>query len=182
MKKCIAILLFIGVLCVELIGCGKKDMNTVILGSSEEHGYKQGIENPLDTEGTMLFDYYKATIGVEGEPYREITLNAVDDYLYVNVYEGSRSEGTTTMHKAYIGTTELYDELYDAVERYEMLTWNGDVGTSMTGVLEVVKFIGADGDVVRVSSENMPNDGEEAFSYISGLINEYLSSSPYCVR
>ena len=135
---------------------------------------------PDDTEGTLLYDYYTTPTAVVGDAkYDEITVNESEGMLFINVYSGSSTEGTTTSHKAYRAPYGLTDKLDRVVKEYKMAKWNSRDGVGMTGKLTVFKFPGADGKLVRVTSENMPEDGEDAFNEIYNILSDALSEAEF---
>lgn len=107
---------------------------------------------PIDTEGTMLFDYYRASVAAVESTYSEITINGADNgVLYLNVYSGSRSQGTTTSHRAYKVSSTVLDEVLAVVDRYDMAKWNNKDGVGIDGLILVVKFLGNDGNFCRLA-------------------------------
>ncbi len=124
------------------------------------------------TEGRLLLDYYSAPAAVVGEAeYHEITVNeGADGALYFNVYTGSAADGTTTSHKAYKATEEVLAKAKEVVDKYGMATWNDEPGVGITGAVRVCKFVDEYGDLVRVSTEHMPEDGGTAvFAFAEAL-------------
>ena len=135
---------------------------------------------PDDTEGTLLFDYYTTPTAIVGDAqYNEITVNESEGMIFINVYGGSSTQGTTTSHKAYWAPYGLLDKLDEVVRRYKMAKWNARDGVGMTGRLTVVKFTNGDGNLVRVTSENMPEDGEDAFNEIYNILCDALSEAEF---
>ncbi|MBR5115081.1 MAG: hypothetical protein IK101_07295 [Oscillospiraceae bacterium] len=135
---------------------------------------------PDDTEGTLLYDYYTTPTAIVGDAkYDEITVNESEGMLFINVYSGSSTEGTTTSHKAYWAPYGLTDMLEWVVNGYKMAKWNSRDGVGMTGKLTVFKFPGADGMLIRVTSENMPENGEDAFNEIYTILSDALSDAEF---
>lgn len=135
---------------------------------------------PEDTEGTLLFDYYKAPTAIVGEAfYDEITVNESEGMYFINVYSGSSTEGTTTSHSAYWAPDGLMDELMRVVKKHKMAKWNDRDGVGMTGAITVVKFRGDDGIYIRVTTENMPEDGASAFNEIYSILTDALSKADF---
>ena len=64
----------------------------------------------------------------------------------------------------------LYDCL-ELVDKNKMRKWNEQDGLAITGAAYVVKFREAD-RTVRVSSENMPEDGRKAFGEIEQVLSK----------
>lgn len=131
------------------------------------------------TEGKLLLDYYSAPAAVVGEAeYHEITVNeGADGALYFNVYTGSAANGTTTSHKAYKATEEVLDKAKEVVDNYGMDTWNDEPGVGLTGAVRVCKFIDEYGDLVRVSTEHMPEDGNTAVYAFAEALSSCLEGA-----
>lgn len=130
----------------------------------------------IDTEKTLLFDYYSAPAAVVGDAeYHEMTLNrGSDGLLYLNTYSGSSTYGTTTSHEAYPVPDALLDEALNVVEKYGMANWNDQAGVGLCGAILVVKFPDEYGNLMRVSTEHMPDDGQKAFGEIAGVLGGAL--------
>ena len=129
-----------------------------------------------DTEGTLLFDFYKASVAVVGDAaYSETTINEADGKYCLNTYAGSRTDGTTTKHTAYNASAEVLERVMQVVKKYEMEKWNDSPGVGMCGAITVVKFRDAAGQLIRVSSDHMPDGGEQAFAEIRDILGEYLT-------
>ena len=60
---------------------------------------------------------------------------------------------------------ETVDQLMEVICTYGMNGWNSREGSGISGKLYVCKFREG-GSLVRVSSENMPDDGLEAFDAV----------------
>lgn len=133
----------------------------------------------LDTEKELLFDYYSAPVAVVGESeYHETTLNrGSDGGYYLNTYSGSCDEGTTESHDAYYADAELLEKLTAVVERYGMAGWNGQTGIGSDGAIRVVKFRGEDGELIRVSTEHMPENGDTVFDEIISVLSAALQNA-----
>ena len=135
---------------------------------------------PEDTEGTLLFDYYEAPEAIVGEAfYDEMTVNESEGMIFINVYGGSRTEGTTTSHSAYWAPDGLMDKLMRAVRKRKMDKWNDMEGWGITGAIRVVKFRNDDGSYTRVTSEHMPEDGQSAFDEIYSILCEAVAEAEF---
>ena len=160
-----------------LFGCNKEGVNQSDFNLADISGYQPGLKYATDTEGTLLFDYYHATVGLpEGQSYTEKTVNAVDGRLYLNTY--SEDENGVTTHKAYVADKFLLTSLFETVSNNKMWKWNEGDNPGETGAITVVKFAGSDGAMVRVSSENMPDNGGEVLRELNGIVNSFLANSP----
>ena len=140
-------------------------------------------DGDIDYEQTLLFDYYTAPAAIVGEAfYNETTVNRGSDGLYyVNTYRGSRDKGTTTYHATFAAPDGLLDDLMGVVNEYKMDEWNDGDGVGLDGAIKVVKFRDTANKLVRVSSEQMPENGEEAFGKVAEILSEIDYSSPISV-
>lgn len=148
----------------------------------------------VDYTQALLADYYTAPVAIVGESiYHEITLNrGSDGNLYLNVYEGSRDEGTTTSHTVYRVVNPDYDgkpdavvgELNEVVRQYRMEDWNGQPGVGLDGRITVCKFRNSnssfmdfDHEIIRVSTEHMPDNGEKAIAAFRDVLEQALQNA-----
>lgn len=139
-----------------------------------------GEKASVDYTQTLVADYYTAPIAIVGESiYSEITLNwGSDGRLYLNVYEGSRTEGTTTSHIVYCITNvspyAVINNLDSVVKKYKMEKWNDQPGVSLDGRISVCKFLNSSNELTRVSTEQMPDNGEEAIAAFREALGQAL--------
>lgn len=126
-----------------------------------------------ENEDTFLYDYYSAAAGVVGDArYSEMTVNrSSDGTLYLNVYSGNSD---TESHTSYTVSSALTDELNEIIEKNKIEKWNDEQGFCIDGAVRVFRFTDKNGKLIRVSSENMPEDGEKAFSEIRAVMSEYI--------
>ena len=117
----------------------------------------------------MVFDYYEATVAtVGGDGYDEMVLytRQADDLLILARY-GRWGEGAETCKATFVPYYVL-DECMAVVEKYQMGSWKD--GSALGGKIYVVKYL-QDGEIVRVSSDNMPmEDGPSAFGEIDHIL------------
>ena len=66
----------------------------------------------------------------------------------------------------------IIGDVFNGVDKNKMRKWNEQDGLAITGAAYVVKFREAD-RTVRVSSENMPEDGQRAFGEIETTLAKY---------
>ena len=134
---------------------------------------------PEYAEELLLVDYFEEIYG-EGDDggYYEITLSFSDaigpDLLFLDEYIRENAN-TDEIQTRYVVPTEVFDECKDIAESYDMRSWADDeTGTSMDGVYLVFQYY--DGaEHIRVTTENMPGDCEQAFSDIKILLESYMS-------
>lgn len=136
---------------------------------------------PIDTEGTLIIDYYSAPIAPFGEAvYTEITINrAEDSSLFLNFYQGEVNSGVTTKHAAYHTEQRAVDEVLAAAKKYRLGEWNNQAGFGLMGGKRVVKFPGQDGELIRVSTDCAPKelswDINAPFIEISSILYRYMT-------
>jgi hypothetical protein len=172
------------ILVVLVIGGGFLYMNRnrLMLGGSgmDSDPLSKYISNFSEIPaGTLLIDYFEKQEGVlvqksdgteTGGGYYEITLSAYTDTdIQLDVYKREH-EGAEEYHKAYFVPLSLLNEAYKVIDQYAMKNWNRDKATGgMTGMYYVCKFH-KNGEFIRVSSDQMPEDGPEAFAEIKALL------------
>ena len=129
---------------------------------------------PTEEPDTMLVDSYRAITGTDGgDGYDEYTLYSYDSdsaKLYVYHQQGDASETETV----YLVPGEVIGECYAAIERHMLRSWKTVTDpVAYDGATLVCKY--KDGDqYVRVTSDKMPEDGEEAFSEIEAVLKSYI--------
>ena len=124
----------------------------------------------------MLVDYYDAVTGTDGgDRSYELVLNlTTDDSIRLDVYNASY--GTEETCVSYYVDYGAVDESLDVIEKYKMNEWNQKDGIAIDGTVTVCRFILPGGGFERVSSDNMPEDGTEAFSTVRQVLEKYLSA------
>ena len=124
------------------------------------------------TEKKLLFDYYAKTIGTpEEQSALEIALyENTADSLQMEIYAADEddNEGVKQLEVS----ADVLDRVMEIVKRRKMYRWNDEDGISIDGKLFVCKFWHND-ECIRVSSENMPDNGVSTF----GKILETLMSA-----
>nr|MCR5108401.1 hypothetical protein [Lachnospiraceae bacterium] len=127
------------------------------------------------TNDNLLFDYFEKIVAIEGESeYREFCLYKFSDEELILAMYNKKQGAKETMDYCFV-PFDVLDECMDITDRHKMREWNN--GVSIDGMIYVVKF--RDGEVLkRVSSENMPKDGMEAFDAVADvLFAEWNSAS-----
>ena len=131
------------------------------------------VPEGVDTEGKLLLDYYTAPEAIVGESiYQEMTVNlGSDGNLYLNVYSGSRTYGTTDSHTACPFAEDRLAEIMEFIEENDLEHWNDGDYFGITGLITVVKFRNAEDELIRVSSEHMPDNGKRIMTEIASMMN-----------
>ncbi|MCR5596089.1 MAG: hypothetical protein K6G12_09585 [Lachnospiraceae bacterium] len=126
------------------------------------------------TNDQMQFEYY------ERQYVDENTTEYVDFCLYEcdnnSAYILARytKHGSEKEHLSYrLVPNSVIDDCYDCTVEYEMDKWG--TGQALEGAVYVVKFYKL-GNILRVSSESMPENGMEAFDTIGNIIKNAWAS------
>ncbi|MBQ1317858.1 MAG: hypothetical protein IIY46_10345 [Lachnospiraceae bacterium] len=156
--KRVLLWIFVLLLGAGLSGCGK--------GSSDERPAKPDTPAGVIVESNMLFDSYEATVAtVGGDGYDEFVLYDHGGEGLILARYGTGAETPKTC----IVPDTVFDDCMAVVRQYGMDQWKN--GHGMTGKICVVKFLHK-GEIVRVSSEMMPDGKESAFSDARRVLTE----------
>lgn len=129
------------------------------------------------TESVMLVDFCRRTVAtVGGDGYSEVVLYETPEgetqVHFYSRYEGDEEES----HRAYRAADGVKEKAYELISRYGMAGWNDEEhGPGMTGAIVVLKFRCADGSYIRVSSDNMPDDGAGMMYDVRACLTEGLT-------
>ena len=118
----------------------------------------------IPAQKILLADYFEREITEDESPYFEAVLYSYSDtQALMEIY----TAGGTDHEKmtACLVPLETVDQLMEVICTYGMNGWNSREGSGISGKLYVCKFREG-GSLVRVSSENMPDDGLEAFDAV----------------
>ncbi len=134
----------------------------------------------VDGEPIIMVDYYETALGeVEDggeDEYYELVLydDQNGELLLVEYRNGGTPQETETRYRVPMGVlTEALDVIYNA----RMNEWNDMPDTtSIDGALYVCRF-NESGSYTRVTSEQMPEDGLQAFSTLKTLLSAYLTDA-----
>ena len=126
-----------------------------------------------DEPDVVIFDYYEKTVGTAGsEPYYEMVLYTYSEEevrLTCYTFDGASPETEVS----YIIPLDSYLAAMEICDYYEMSDWNTwPEYKSIDGKLYVCKFYNGK-TLTRVSSEQMPENGDEAFTEIYHLLSSY---------
>ena len=123
-------------------------------------------------EERMVFDYYEATVAtVGGDSYTEFVLYEWDEDDLLLAKYSRQGSGKEICRICRVPSSCLYDCLI-TVNRNKMKTWKD--GMALTGKIYAVRF--RDGDqVIRISSDDMPEDGRSAFQQVGAVLQSAWS-------
>ncbi len=124
----------------------------------------------------MLVDYYTATVAtVGGDGYDEYVLSSIGDSKeaarldYYARWEGDEEE----THVSYTVPYEAVEKAYEAIDRERLRNWNDeDMIGGITGGVVVVKFLDGE-EYVRLSTDDMPEDGKERLHSVGSVLVSY---------
>ena len=123
--------------------------------------------------GVLLVDYYrKETAG--GDGYYELVLSTTTDPNQYQIDQYRKEEGGEETRVSYLLPFDIQGDCLEIVEEYGMREWNNEeTPVALDGVLIVCKF--RDGEeTIRVSSDQMPENGEEGLQKIRELLEECM--------
>ena len=163
----------------ERINTGySEDRGFIIEFTMPEHDVRLRCEShnsmvyvpPVDP-GTLLLDYYEATVATDGgDDSREITLTYYDPVqVKLDVYKDADEP------VSYLVPYEAFDDCLGVMYTEGLESWEGmDDLISLDGVRKVVKIRGEYGDYLEVTTDSMPEDGERAFDSIREVLYKYV--------
>lgn len=126
-------------------------------------------------EEAMLVDYYTATVAtVGGDSYHELVLYEYSgDKLRLSVFDKDGDSDET--REDYLVPVKALEECRAVIKKNEFDNWNDkyeDIG--LDGGVTVVKYLNDNGEVVRVSTDCMPDDGKQKLSEIWAVLSSYV--------
>lgn len=132
------------------------------------------IETYHDAEkNTMLLDYYERVVGTpEEQPYYELVLYTYSDtQALLEEYNDSGTDHEPVTR--YLVPIIAAQEMLTAVKDSGMVNWNKRDGIAICGMAYVCKFPDGKGDYIRVSSDNMPEDGTRLFGTVCAAMRKW---------
>ncbi|MDO5126095.1 MAG: hypothetical protein Q4D35_06970 [Ruminococcus sp.] len=134
-------------------------------------------------DGQLMIDYFERSVatinytsdGQEVEPgHYEITLSKHNStQVRLDIYTRDNSASEENQITYYVPIKVLKD-VYRIIDKNNMRKWNSDKnGSSLSGKFFVCKFYYKDG-LVRVTSDNMPEDGKDVFNEIHDTLSSYI--------
>lgn len=126
------------------------------------------------TNENLVFDYYEAVVAtVDGDGYDEYCLYKYTDNRLVLASYSKWEDKEEKMNFCIVPSSVLNDCM-DLVKKYKMITWKD--GRGLNGKRYVVKFMN-EGELKRVTSDDMPEDSREAFDSIGRVLSEAWSAN-----
>ena len=171
--KIVAIMLPVLVAAAVLTACGMK--NKHVENGGDIVRYESPVQLPEES-GVMLLDCFETVRGAEEDRgYEELVLYTTDDpsVLLLERYAAD-ADGEQTLTKYHV-SCHAAELCYTIMENYDMRHWEEmDDTVSLDGVLKSCKFYD-NGTYVRVSTEQMPEDGENALAEIRLTLGDYMT-------
>lgn len=124
--------------------------------------------------GTMLIDCYRTEKAVDDSGYFELVLYTTEnsDMIRLSVYSKDNKD-TDENHTDYLVPYEAAESCYKIIEKHHLNQWNDMKNTvSADGILTVCKYY-SNGEYVRVSTEEMPQNGTEILDSIADVMSSY---------
>ena len=124
--------------------------------------------------GTMLIDYYRTEKAADDSGYFELVLYTTEnsDMIRLSVYSKDNKD-TDENHTDYLVPYEAAESCYKIIEKHHLNRWNDMKNTvSADGILTVCKYY-SNGEYVRVSTEEMPQNGTEILDSIADVMSSY---------
>ena len=131
------------------------------------------IELPKEKD-QILIDYFDRVIGTEEiNPYFEIVIYTYDENnLLLKIFNDGGSEEEKI--NDYLISHDSYYEIYKLIKDNKIDKWNKlKKKYSLNGRIYVLKYFDGN-ELIRVSSEHMPEDGTKAFNDIYNKLLEYI--------
>lgn len=122
----------------------------------------------------MLIDcYWETAATVGGDGHHEFVVTTTDDPEQVRLDEYIKEEGGEETCTTFYIPYQVADECLWITEAYGLAEWNDmEDAVSLDGAKKVCKFW--DGEThIRVSTEHMPEDGEEKLDTLFELLESY---------
>ena len=164
-------------LCLMLAGCGAEEVAVISEDTEPEVSTLTEPASPEDciANENMVFDYYEAVVAtVGGNESTEYVLYKYTDTQMVLARYTKEEDSEEKMDYRLVPSSVL-DDCMAKVKKYKMSKWKD--GRGLNGMRYVVKFMDK-GEMLRVSSDDMPEDGREAFYAIRGvLVSEWAAGS-----
>ena len=157
-RRAIAAFIAGGILIMSLFGCGAENKK-------------------IDAKpGELLVDCYRATVAtVGGDGCVEMTLTSSDDPSAVILDVYTKEADEEEKHETFTVPYEAASRCFAAIEEEGLAAWHErDDLVSINGAKYVCKFRTESGSYIRVSSEEMPEDGVRSLTRISSILAEYV--------
>ncbi|MCR5282430.1 MAG: hypothetical protein K6E18_03600 [Lachnospiraceae bacterium] len=128
------------------------------------------LQDEIDPDN-MAFDFYEKTMATDGgdghEEYVLYERNEGEGMILAKyTQEGDEAESVSCC----LVPTQIWDSCMHIVRSRGCADWNENKGVE--GTYYVLKFPDGKGNMVRVTSDEMPGDGMETISLLKGVLSE----------
>ena len=122
----------------------------------------------------LLLDCYRATVATDGgDGYHELVITTTDDPEQVRLDEHIKEEGEEETCRSCCIPFSAAQEFLSFVDDHGLAEWNDiENGISIDGAKKVCKFRDGTG-YIRVSTDRMPENGEETLDALFELVKSY---------
>lgn len=122
--------------------------------------------------GKILIDYYDKICGTPTDlGYFEMVIMDYDGKYILEYYKQDEGMKEPNLTK-FLVDKNLIDEVYNVIKKNKMDYWNSlprDKVSPICGKYYVCKFLNYN-ELIRVSSDKMPEDGDKAFILIKKIL------------
>lgn len=119
-------------------------------------------------ESAFLFDYFREVVAtVGGDGYDELVLYRRTDGDGLILAKYSKWGNGNERRRLCIVPETILNDCLEAIDRHDMKNWKD--GFPITGARYVVKFREGD-NLIRITSDEMPEDGMAAFDEIGNIL------------
>ena len=126
---------------------------------------------------TLVLNYFSRTVGTPMTmPYYELAVYTYDEGGCLLLQQYTNGGTPNEYVKEYLIPKEAYTEVMSVILKNDMHRWNDMQGIAITGGMEVCKFW-LNGSSYRVTTDNMPEDGQSAFGEVQLAIESYIKGS-----
>lgn len=155
--------------CVSLVQEDGADPSAVETSAKPSENSSFVLEDYTADEN-ILFEYYEATSGtVDGDEYVMFVLYGYSDTELILVRKSGYSGDNDTLDYCFADIS-LLDDCMALTKKYKMDSKKWKDGNGLRGKEYSVVFL-KDGELKKVSSDHMPDNGKEAFDSVYMLLN-----------
>ncbi len=158
-------------------GCGTSG------GSSSADPQGQNVFSSLEEDETIVdfLDRDLSVVEIEDgnmvdAGYVDYTLSSLNEKECVLDVYTAEYDGAEPKIESYIVPAAVIDDVYKVIDKYKMAEWSDAAkGEPLDGREISCAFLDHDKTLIRVSSDQMPSDGEKAFNELKAVFERYLN-------
>lgn len=131
--------------------------------------------SPEDEGFSLIVESYNATVAtVDGDYYEEYCLYQKDD-LY-EIHHFIKHYNRPEFHEAFKTNVECKNELYDYIEKNNLINYIGNNFPSPTGGISVIKYKKGN-DMIRISNDNIAYQNYFIFVEFRSILLKYIDKN-----